>query len=477
MHSLSFIDDQEYNDAINTPVVARYHTADIEIEANYIAEMVRGELSKQFDDLYTGGYRVYTTIDSRLQEAANTALTSGLLRYTERHGYKGAESTIELSTLSSPETKEKALKALSAIGDIEQAIVLSVSDKSAIVMRQSGEEATIQWDGMSWARPYKSVNSMGSKPKTATEILTAGDIVRIQKRPLKKDQTSSEETATEDEHWVLTQIPEVQGALISANPKDGAIRSLVGGFNYHHNKFNRVTQAVRQPGSNIKPFVYAAALAKGMTPATTINDAPVVFHDNNLESNWRPENYSKKFYGPTRLREALYRSRNLVSIRLLQQLGINDTVSYLGNFGFDTEKLPRNLSLSLGAADMTPFDVLKGYATLANDGHPIEPFFISRIENAFGEPIYTHQPATVCDGCVYVAEGEPVPIELSGKEITNLPIAKRTIDKQTMFLITNMMQDVITRGTGKRALALKRTDLAGKTGTTNEAKDAWFVGF
>lgn len=479
MHSLSMINDQEYEEAHTEELTAKRHGADIEVDAQYIAEMVRSDLYEQYgDDLYTEGYRVFTTVTSELQATANAALQKGLLSYTERHGYRGPEKHFtEVERLD----EEQLLKTLTKIGnvsDIEPAIVVALQEKSIEVLRKSGERVSVTWEQISWAREYKSANSMGAELKKAADAFKVGDMVRIQLRTAEAINDKKKSPDTEQQQvWHLTQIPEVQGGLISVNPNDGAIVSLVGGFNFHHNKFNRVTQAIRQPGSNIKPFIYTAALANGFTPATLINDAPVVFHDDQLEANWRPENYSKKFYGPTRLREALYKSRNLVSIRILRRIGVRNTLQYLENFGFDKDKLPHNLSLSLGSADMTPLQVVQGYATLANGGYGIEPYFIQRIENSEGNPIFDAKPATICENCQYVDPDQPPAVIPQGLQVTNLPLAERKVDEQSAYLIYNMMQDVIKRGTGRRALVLKRNDLAGKTGTTNDQKDAWFSGF
>ncbi len=481
MHSLSYINDQEYEEARAAELSAKRHGADIEVDAQYVAEMVRSKLYEQYgDDLYTEGYRVYTTLKSELQTTANAALQKGLLAYTERHGFRGPESKLDAATLNDQTALTRALNKIGSVSDIQAAAVTEVGEKSVTATLTSGESITLNWEQLSWASKYESANRQGKKPKTAGDILAVGDVIRVQLREQdtqKKGKKPSDEAQKPEQVWHLTQIPAVQGALISVDPNNGAIQSLVGGFNFHHNKFNRVTQAIRQPGSNIKPFIYTAALANGYTPATLINDAPVVFHDDQLESSWRPENYSKKFYGPTRLREALFKSRNLVSIRILRSIGIKNTLNYLENFGFDKKKLPNNLSLSLGSADMTPIQVANGYATLANGGFQITPYFIERIESSDGEIIFQEAPHTVCVDCLYVDPENPPAVTEAGREVTNNPLAPRVVDEQSAYLIYNMMQDVITRGTGRRALVLKRRDLAGKTGTTNDQKDAWFSGF
>jgi len=463
MHSLAFIEDQEYEESKNAPVSAKKHSTEIDLDARYIAEMVRAELYEQYgDDLYTEGFRVITSIDSQQQEAANQALRNGLLAYTERHGYHGAEKRFEIKALGEEQVLAE-LKQIPTFSLIEPAVVLDNSGKSLRVLRKNGESAELQWEQINWARRFKTVNLMGAQPKQAADIAAVGDVVRIRQNA--------------DQQWQLTQIPRAQGAFVALAPKDGAIQALVGGFNFEHNKFNRATQALRQPGSNFKPFIYTAALDNGFTPATTINDAPVVFHDKNLEASWRPENYSRKFYGPTRLREALYKSRNLVSIRILRTLGIRNALDYVERFGFNKSELPQNLSLSLGTADLTPMQVVTGYARFANGGYSVSPYLIKRIENQSGEVIFTAKVATVCEGCQFVDPANPPQQLVEGAPITELPLAERVLDPQVSYLIYNIMQDVIKRGTGRKALRLGRGDLAGKTGTTNDQKDAWFSGF
>jgi len=485
MHQLAYIDDQSYETAVAAPVTARYHGADIELQAPYIAEMVRKELFEVYgEELYTEGYRVYTTLNSALQNTATEALQNGLLRYSQRHGYRGPEKQLELPAIGEEEAF-KQLRKIISYGDIEPVLVLSTEEQQATVLRKNGERTTLDWESMNWARPYKNVNWIGKKPKTAADVLKVGDIVRVRPRELDKKEKPAEaedgaEQTVPEQKWLLTQLPKVQGSFIAMNPQNGSILALQGGFNFHHNKFNRATQANRQLGSNVKPFIYTAALSNGYTPATLINDAPVVFHDKNLESSWRPQNYSKKFYGPTRLREALYRSRNLVSIRILQGIGIKTGVEALTRFGFDPEKLPANLSLSLGTADVTPLEVVTGYAAFANGGFRVKPNFIARIDDAYGQTITLTRPETVCEDCTYLPEdADPAALASvpEGSQITPLPVAERILDKQVSYLIYNIMQDVIKSGTGRRAKALKRTDLAGKTGTTNDQKDAWFSGF
>lgn len=466
MLELGYIDQTRYAEAVEQPITAHYHGSDIELEAPYIAEMVRSQLHEEYgDELYTLGLRVYTTIDSRLQQSATQALRNGLHAYSTRHGYRGPEQQLELADLD-PEARLKLLRDTPIFGDLQPALVLQVEARSARLLLRDGSQATLDWEGMAWASPYKSVNYTGPKPDSADDILTPGDLVRLQ--------------PTEN-GWQLRQIPRVQGAIIALDPADGAIRALSGGFSFAYNKFNRATQAYRQPGSNIKPFLYTAALEYGFTPASIINDAPVVFHDVSLESNWRPENDNGKFGGPTRLREALYRSRNLVSIRLMRSLGIERARNFMLRFGFNPERFPANLSLALGSADATPLQMVTGYAALANGGYRVKPYLIDRIDSALGETIFRSEPLHACPDCSY--SPQPTPDEADSDSTPAIltsdtqGAAPRIITPQSAFLIQDIMRDVIKRGTGRRALVLKRSDLAGKTGTTNDQKDAWFSGF
>ncbi|GGB98358.1 penicillin-binding protein 1A [Marinobacterium zhoushanense] len=467
MLNLGYIDQTRYQNAITQPVTASYHGSDIELQAPYIAEMVRSELYEQYgDDLYTEGLTVITTIDSRLQESASSALRNGLIAYSERHGYHGPEHQYDTSSMPNEEQLE-LLDKTATFGGLVPALVTKVGTNTATLLTKEAGDIELSWEGMRWASPYKSVNYAGPEPKKAGDILNVGDLVRI---------------VYTDDAWKLSQIPQVQGAIIALDPNSGGIRALSGGFSFALNKFNRAIQAYRQPGSNIKPFLYTAALEYGFTPASIINDAPVVFHDVSLESNWRPENDNGTFGGPTRLREALYRSRNLVSIRLMRSLGIDKAREFILRFGFSPERLPQNLSLALGSADATPMQVVTGYASFANGGFKIAPYLIDRLESAEGDTLFEAAPLRACPECSYGIAGnsENTGSERPGpvvQQSTTEGAAPRIITPESAFLIYNVMQDVITRGTGRRALELNRSDLAGKTGTTNDQKDAWFSGF
>ncbi|WP_210397265.1 penicillin-binding protein 1A [Motiliproteus sediminis] len=462
MRGLNYISDAAFTAALQAPITAKYHGSDIELGAPYVAEMVRAELQQSYGDrIYTDGFSAYTTINSGEQDAANRAVVDGLLTYDRRHGYRGPERRFD--RIDDPDLLIDAMRGTTKYANLEPAVVLAVDELGAELLHISGQSIRVDWEQMKWAWPYIDANNQGPKPERPADILQPGDQVRV--------------VELQDGSWQLNQIPEVQGALVALDPQDGAIRALVGGFSFAQSKFNRVAQGTRQPGSNFKPFVYTAALERGFTPASVINDAPVVFEDSNLESNWRPENYSRKFYGPTRLREALYTSRNLVSIRILRQLGVRPTLEYVKRFGFAPERLPNNLSLALGTADVTPLELATGYAAFANQGYKITPYLVSRVIGPDDDILFEAQPATVCPDCIYMEADTPLPAENTEGPLTSLPLAEQIIDQRSVYLINNIMQDVIKRGTGAKAKKLGRTDLAGKTGTTNDQKDAWFSGF
>lgn len=480
MHELGHISQSEYSAAKNEPVSADIHQAAIDVQMPYIGEMVRNHMYEQYgEEAYTNGYKVYVTVKPQLQQAAQDALRRALLDYDRRHGYRGAIGNIEFNADTDVSDVLNELKKVSVVGNIKAALVYYLHEQSALALLPDGQVVTIPWEGLSWAAPYIDANNKGPAPATSSDIIKPGEVIYVQQM--------------DEENWYLAQIPEVAGAIVSISPKDGSILALTGGFDFFHTKFNRAIQAKRQPGSSFKPFVYSAALEKGFTAASIINDAPVVFDDSGLESSWRPENYSGRIYGPTRLREALIRSRNLVSIRLLQSIGINYAIDYATQFGFDPERLPRDLSLSLGSAAVTPLELAAAYTTFANGGFKLEPYFIQRIEDSKGETIFEANPAIACLEC----EQEQLALEkrnitppspeathydtetdlASEDQVPEQPLAKRIIPQQNAYLVTSMMRDVINRGTGRRALQLKRKDLAGKTGTTNDQRDAWFAGF
>jgi penicillin-binding protein 1A len=454
MAKLGFINDAEAEEARAAPDTATLHTAQTEADAPYIAEMVRAEMFERYgNDTYTTGFNVYTTVDSKLQNLANRALRNNLQAYDLRHGYRGAEQHLELSGDEDDQTLDALLRDHRIVGDLPPAIVTGIEDQSATLYLGEGRHETLSWAGMEWARPFKSENQVGAKPSQAREIIQPGDLVRVL--------VSESETGPT---LRLAQIPAAESAFVALHPDNGAILALTGGYDFYHSKFNRVTQAMRQPGSGFKAIIYSAALEAGFTAASLINDAPVVFDDPSLEGAWRPENYSGKFFGPTRLRYALTKSRNLVSIRVLRAMGIAHALEHAKKFGFNPADLPHNLSLALGSGSVTPLRMASAYAILANGGFRIEPYFITRIERDNGELIFQATPVTVCDGCTEASNSD-------------LPLAERVISPQNHYLMNSMMRDVITQGTAVKARTLGRTDLAGKTGTTNDQRDAWFNGF
>jgi penicillin-binding protein 1A len=473
MYTLGQLSEQEFKGALATPVTARLHGLAIAVSAPYVAEMVRGYMTERYGEAaYTAGYRVITTVSEHLQSAANRALRGAVLEYDRRHGYRGPEHHNGLNEAGDKGSWLRLLEGTRPIGGLVPGLVVEVGQQSIDVFAQALGRITIGWEGLAWARAYVDENRRGPEPKSAAEIVQVGDVIRVQRNA--------------GGTWRLAQVPEVEGALVALSPNDGAVLALSGGFAFVKSKFNRVTQGYRQPGSNFKPFIYSAALESGFTAASLINDAPVVIAEPG-QAVWRPENYTGKFYGPTRLRDALTFSRNVVSVRLLRSMGIAQAIDHITRFGFDPRRLPRTLSLALGSASVSPLQLAGGYAVLANGGYRVRPYFIDRIEAAEGSVVMQHNPAMVCHRCERLegADHDPLPESvapqqgLSSSDLST-PVtryAKRTISARNAWLMTSMMRDVIRRGTGKRARALQRADLAGKTGTTNAHKDTWFSGF
>jgi len=495
MRDLDYISKEEFDEAMAYPVTSRLHGADVELNAPYVAEMVRREMLERYgEETYTAGYQVVTTLDSKLQEAANYALRNGLLEFTRRRGFRPVTENLELSEelLATPfvdwpaETRQ-VLERYTP-DDLSVAIVTALNeDNSADIVLTGGQTATIPWRGLSWAKPFIDRETTGPAPEAAGDVLKVGDVVHVM--------------PTTAGFWALAQVPDAQGALVAVDPDDGGVAALVGGFDFALSKFNRVTQAYRQPGSSFKPFIYSAALEQGNTPATVILDAPVVINSSELEAVWRPINYSGRFYGPTRLREALYRSMNLVSVRLLIfETGIGNAVRHIAKFGFGDAALPHNGSLALGGGSASPLDMAQGYAMLANGGHGVNPYVIDAILGPTGESLYHVEPAIVCAPCEAESQRPDAFVDEDAESMSlermaeialeyrpdaskapelfeNINTAQQTISKQNAFLISDMMRDVIRRGTGRRALVLGRRDLSGKTGTSNDRRDAWFGGF
>ena len=478
MLELNYITQAEYDEAKNSPMESRLHGSSIEAEAPYVAEMVRNEMQAKYGDgVYTAGYKVYTTIDSRLQAAGTVALRTGLLEYDRRHGYRGATAKVDVSKLTTRADLDGQLEDFPVIGGLRPAIVQKVEAKSATIYVKDIGEATLPWEKLTWARRELPDEKVDRSPASAAEILTRGDVIYTVGR-----------TA---DSLLFVQVPEAQSALVSVDPRDGAVAALVGGFDYFQSKFNRVTQARRQPGSGFKPFVYAAAFDKGYTPASVVLDAPVVIDETGTEQAWRPKEMEGSFAGPMRLREAMVHSRNLVSVRLMRAIGGDYTWNYVTRFGFDKSQLPNDLTLALGTAELSPLQVAIGYSTFANGGFKVSAYYIDRVEDASGKVLLQANPVVACPECGRAtdpaapkgAAGNARAAQLDeaphdGKTmIPEKNLAPQIIRPQIAYLLADMMADVIRRGTGVRARSLNREDIAGKTGTTNDAHDTWFNGF
>jgi penicillin-binding protein 1A len=435
MHELRFIDDEQLHLAQQQPIVARRGNQEFGTKSDYIAEMVRQAMYEKYqEDTYALGFRVYTTIRQQDQLAAYHAVRDGVLEYDRRHGYRGPEGFIDLKKGSSEEYLEEALQEAADNDDLIPAVVLAASPRLVRAYCKGGEIAEISGDALRFAQ-----RALGNKI-ALNQRINPGSIIRLQ-----KDEMGA---------WQISQLPQVEAAFVSADPRDGAIHALVGGFSFGRNQFNRITQAWRQPGSGLKPFIYSAALEKGFTPATVINDAPLMFDAEQTGSEpWQPKNFDNEYAGPMRMRRALAKSKNLVSIRILQSITPQYAQDYLAKFGFDADKHPPYLTMALGAGSVTPMQMLTGYSIFANGGFRVTPYFIERIEDARGNVLSIAKPA------------------IAGED------ADQVIDVRNAYTMINMMQDVVRHGTASRAMQLGRQDLAGKTGTTNDSVDAWFCGF
>lgn len=519
MLSLDKISDEEYQSAVNEPISAIYYGQQLDLHAPYVAEMARNEAISLFGEkAYTGGYNITTTVDSRLQKAGQNAIIKGLLEYTNRHGYRGPEQQLDINSLTSLTTNDtptndvssstslgsvnllpwiEALQQIPSYGSLEPAAVIHIEEKSITALLANGKSATILWEnGLNRAGAYVNENFFSPHPKSAKDIVKLGDVIRI--HPIVKEQENSSVDETEEEitEWQFSQAPKIQGALTALNPNNGAIKTIVGGFDFNQTSFNRATQAKRLPGSNFKPFIYSIGLEHGLTAATIFNDAPIVIEDKQLENTWRPENSSGKFYGPTRLRKALYLSRNLVSIRLLRSIGIDTAINGMGKFGIDSSTLSRDLSLVLGTYVMTPLEVATGYTVFANTGYKVEPYLIETITDSQGNIVFEETPYQVMPE----AEQQEQPLLTSAADNTgnttfsististneNAAInhststarpAPRVMDERIAYIMSSILRDVVARGTAKKAQQLERNDIGGKTGTTNGPTDAWFSGF
>ena len=446
------INERQYTAAVVAPITAKVHHRDVDLDAPYPAEWIRRDLIERYGrDIYSGVV-VYTTIDAAQQATAQTAVRTHLQAYDRRHGYRGPYGRVRISANEqSLDPYLKSFETRRPIGELVPAVVVSTSDDGVQVLRANGDTVVISREGYRWARPYIDTDSRGRTPRSAGEILDPGDLIHI---------------TAKDEQWHLAQIPNIQGALVALNPRSGAVTAMVGGFDFSRNQYNHAVQAARQPGSSFKPFVYSAALEHGVTPASVYLDAPLVFEDKNLEQLYRPRNDSGEYNGPTRLREALYRSINLVSMRVLLEVGAGKVMRYVSRFGFETDTFPRNTQLAIGGGTMalTPLEMASGYAIFANGGYKITPHIVKRIEALDGSVIFEPKHPIVCRACA--SDNGPTPHS-----------APRVVDERNVFIINSMLRDVIKRGTGRGALQLQRADLSGKTGTTNEAADTWFNGF
>ena len=557
------IDRTAFEAARDAPISARLHRREPDLAAPYAAEWVRRKLVERYGDaVYSSGYEVYTTIEAARQVSATRALRSGLAGYDRRHGYRGAEGRVQdaadlaalaavditLPTEATPAdpapganradrtgTSElegqvaqdadlegdavwtRVLRDVPVVAELHPAVVARVDERSLLAVGKSGERIVVDWEGMTWARSYIDVDRRGGRPRTAGEVVSAGDIVRVER--------------LEDGGWRLAQVPDIRGALVALHPKTGGVAALAGGFDFWSNQYDHALQAARQPGSGFKPFVYSAALANGVTPASIFLDAPLVFEDTLLEKPYRPRNDSGRYNGPTRLREALYRSINLVSMRVLLAVGVDRVIAHASRFGFDTGGFPRDTQLAIGGGTMavTPLDMARAYSVIANGGFAVEPHIVQRVLGREGDVVFEARhpqviavderaecgdPDTACGPLPAgpaVAESLPAvngerpmagpaqpqpclepapapapavaalaqsPVPCNGAQfmVAKLP-ARRVVDERNVFILDSMLRDVIARGTGRRARALGRGDIAGKTGTTNEAADTWFNGY
>ncbi|MBU9295254.1 penicillin-binding protein 1A [Burkholderia multivorans] len=437
MLELNFITREQYDEAVAQPLVVKGAGREYSVHAEYVAEMVRQMMYAQYrEETYTRGFNVITTIDSADQQVAYTALRKGIMDYERRHGYRGPEGFIELP--SGADEREQAID--DALlehpdnGELIAAVVTAASPRQITVAFIDGSSATIEGENLRFAAGALSANAQPNRR------IRPGAIVRVVKNDAGK--------------WSITQLPQVEGAFISIVPQDGAIRSLVGGFDYNKNKFNHVTQAWRQPGSSFKPFIYSASLDKGLGPATVINDGPLYFSAAETGGQpWEPKNYGGGFEGPMSMRTALQRSRNLVSIRILNHIGTKYAQQYITRFGFDADRHPAYLPMALGAGLVTPLQMAGAYSVFANGGYRVNPYLIAEVTDPNG---------------AIVARAQPLMAEQN---------APRAIDARNAYVMNSLLQSVAQRGTGAKTNVLKRTDLAGKTGTTNDSHDAWFAGY
>ncbi|TAM61987.1 MAG: penicillin-binding protein 1A [Rhodanobacter sp.] len=497
-----YITKAQYEQAIAEPNHAYPHEQPIQVDAPYLAEMVRRQVLDRFgNDALTEGYVVKTTVQSTRQQAAVAALRDGLIAYDHRHGWRGPEGHQDLPANPSAQYDERLLSSYISVSGMQPGLVTDSNRQEATVFLSSHQSVKLDLAAVHWARPYISDDRTGAAPVSVDGVLKRGDIIRVSRDANGK--------------WQLDQIPAAQAALASISPEDGSIQALVGGFDFSRSKFNRAVMAARQPGSSFKPYFYSAAFERGFTPASIINDAPLALPDPSRPNGiWTPSNDDGKFAGPMRLREALVQSKNLVSIRLLNAIGVPYAREYATRFGFPLDAIPPNLTMALGTASVSPMSMARGYAVFANGGYLVTPYFIREIDDRNGKPVYLANPARACRNCqerlLDTRPPGPPPAEMAktpangvatagtspaaassidGVGVAVLPadvhdnsdhppvLAPQVIDTRNDFLMTSLMKDVILRGTGSAARALNRADLAGKTGSTNDHRDAWFVGF
>lgn len=474
-----YITQEQYNEATSQPITAYFHGAEINLYAPYISEMVRAEMVSRYgvDKAYNSGFKIFTSVESKVQKAAQNALVNNLHSYDMRHGFRGPTDVLWNPETQPALTEQQILNKLQSVnelGTLKVAAVLSVNNKTATVLLKNGEQTTLTWDSLKWARKYITRYRQSFAPKAATDILTPGMQIWVRKN--------------EDNSYLLSQIPEASSAIVSLDPQDGRIKAIVGGYSFEQSQYNRAIQAKRQVGSNIKPFIYSAALEKGYTLASILNDAPINQWDKSQGVAWRPKNSPAVYNGPIRIRRALAQSKNVISVRLLRGVGLQRTADHLLKFGFKDADINRSESLALGSASITPLELARGMSTFANGGHLIEPYFISEIQDAYGNVLFKANPALACDE-------EPLPthnvlsMHNSDDEMEQTKkCAPRIISKQNAFLIADAMNSAIWgggswahktgwSGTGWRAQALDRRDISGKTGTTNDSVDTWFSGF
>ncbi|MGS2721657.1 penicillin-binding protein 1A [Paraglaciecola aestuariivivens] len=504
-----YISQQEFEEAANAPVTAKKYGAEIELDAPYLADIIYNEMIELYgkEEAETGGYQIYATASSDLQAAAQKAVRRNLHDYDERHGYHGplaqlwqaegqpdanltSEDGTDLTQAWREEQMFEYLQNVQTFESMYPAIVVKVNEKDIIIFNHQGKYSIIDWDGLDWARPFINDAKQGPDPKTASDILQEGAVILVRQRD-------------DDLHWQLAQFPQASSAFVALDPNNGAVQAVVGGYSFYQSQFNRATQAKRQVGSNIKPFVYSAALEHGYTLASVINDAPITQWQSGSGNAWRPENSPAEYDGPIRMRVALSKSKNVVSVRLLRAVGLENVADYLTRFGFDKSDIPLDETLSLGSGSHTPLEVATAMAVIANGGFLIRPHFIQRVENEMGELLWEANPVYACDPCIdtpkqpetntdpndiealLAAEFGVEPASSAQQTAKTLPSAPRVISAENAFLVAEMMRSAVqinghwdNRGTGWRtALLLDRKDLAGKTGTTNDVRDTWFSGF